>query len=121
MGGRGASSSNAKVNTEKQSEWARLIGVRAKLPQTFSWDKVMGVFDRGTLPSGREWSRVSTQKITKGLEMISRNNETVVEVDYGMYKRAKKKLQDLGFKIVGESETTPDMQKWNKVLLHIKK
>lgn len=106
---------------EKTSEWARLIGVRANLPLTFSWDKTMGVFERGTLPSGREWSRVTSTNITKGLQQIAQTNETVVEVDYGMYNRAKNKLQGLGFKVIAESETSPNMQKWSKVLLHIKK
>lgn len=115
MGGRGASSSSNSTMSYEQA-----IKMRESMPMSFEWNKVMDVFERKTV-NGREATAVYSQSITKGLETISKQNETSVIVDYGSLNRAEKKLEGLGFKIAKRTPITKNLQKWSKVYLYIKK
>ena len=109
MGSRGATSSQGNTMSYEDA-----IKIREKLPITYEWNKVMDVFEKRTV-NGREATAVYSQSITKGLENISRQNETSVIVDYGMLNRAEKKLEALGFKIAKRTPITKNLQKWSKV------
>lgn len=89
------------------------IRIREKLPVNFNWNKTMTIFDN------RNGESVQTTNITKGLELISQQDETTVIVDYGSLKNAVNKLEKLGFEVKQSKVSNPSVT--TSVILHLKK